>query len=108
MDDPETACGEDCLNKLLLIEWYEQIIRFFLICLLQSCLQNTFDLLLQIVAKPLSCVSVLIEAVILNMRYPILKSNIVIFYCRPLAICTQHVISMSVIASLSILSSTQA
>ena len=28
MDDPETACGEDCLNKLLLIEWYEQITSF--------------------------------------------------------------------------------
>ena len=23
MDDPETACGEDCLNRLLLIEWYD-------------------------------------------------------------------------------------
>lgn len=28
MDDPETACGEDCLNKLLLIEWYKQITLF--------------------------------------------------------------------------------
>ena len=28
MDDPETACGEDCLNKLLLIEWYKQITSF--------------------------------------------------------------------------------
>lgn len=38
LDDPETACGEDCLNRLLLIEWYILLFHWLhvVVCLLPS------------------------------------------------------------------------
>ena len=37
LDDPDTACGEDCLNRLLLIEWYGHFIGYrSFVCLFVS------------------------------------------------------------------------
>lgn len=38
LDDPDTACGEDCLNRLLLIEWYGHFIGYRLfVCFKLVC-----------------------------------------------------------------------
>ncbi len=32
MDDPEEACGENCLNRVLMIEWYVSFVLFVVPC----------------------------------------------------------------------------
>ena len=42
MDDPETACGEDCLNRLLLIEWYYHVIYVVMLFVYLKVVYKTF------------------------------------------------------------------